>query len=114
MEATFDSDKRKLFSIVSHGSIFLSQLIFSAGVPFVLLFLSDDPVVKENAKEALNFHFNMWLYSVLLIIPAALLIGLPLVALLGLVQVIMPVFAILSSVSDPDNAYRYPFIFRPL
>ncbi|MEM9150046.1 MAG: DUF4870 domain-containing protein [Cyanobacteria bacterium P01_F01_bin.3] len=114
MEATFDPDKRKLFSIISHGSIFFSQLLFSAGLPFALLFFSDDPVVKDNAREALNFHFNMWLYSVLLIIPAALLIGLPLVALLGLVQVIMPIFAILSSVSDPDKAYRYPFIFRPL
>lgn len=114
MEATFDSDKRKLFSIVSHGSIFLSQLVFSAGLPFLFLFLSDDPVVKENAKEALNFHFNMWFYSVLLIIPAWLIIGLPLVALLGLVQVLLPIFAILSCVSDPDNSYRYPFIFRPL
>ncbi len=114
METTFDSDKRKLFSIASHGSIFISQLVLSAGVPLALLFLSDDSVVKDNAKEALNFHFNMWLYSVLLIIPAALIIGLPLVALLGLVQIIMPVLAILSSVSDPDKAYRYPFIFRPL
>ncbi len=114
METTFDSDKRKLFSIASHGSIFLSQLVLSAGIPLAFLVLSDDSVVKENAKEALNFHFNMWLYSVLLIIPAALIIGLPLVALLGLVQIVMPVLAILSSVSDPDKAYRYPFIFRPL
>ena len=114
METTFDSDKRKILSIASHASIFFSQLIFSAGIPFGVLLLSDDPVTKENAREALNFHFNMWLYSVLLIIPAALIIGLPFVALLGLVQVIMPIFAILSCVSDPDNAYRYPFIFRPL
>ena len=114
MDASFDSDKRKILSIASHGSIFLSQLVLSAGVPFGILFLSDDPVVKENAREALNFHFNMWLYSILLIIPAALIIGLPLVALLGLVQIVMPIFAILSCVTAPDNAYRYPFIFRPL
>ncbi len=113
METTFDSDKRKLFSIASHGSIFVSQLIFSAGVPLAIMLLSEDPIAKDNAKEALNFHFNMWLYSILLIIPSILLLGLPL-ALLGLVQVIMPALAILSSVSDPDNAYRYPFIFRPL
>ena len=114
METTFDSDKRKILSVASHASIFLSQLVLSAGIPFAILLLSDDPVTKENAKEALNFHFNMWLYSVLLIIPAALIIGLPLVALLGLVQVIMPIFAILSSVTAPDSAFRYPFIFRPL
>ena len=114
MDASFDSDKRKILSIASHGSIFLSQLVLSAGIPFGILLLSDDPVTKENAKEALNFHFNMWLYSILLIVPAALIIGLPLVALLGLVQVVMPIFAILSCVTAPDNAYRYPFIFRPL
>lgn len=114
METTFDSDKRKLLSVASHASIFLSQLVLSAGVPLAVLVLSEDSVTKENAKEALNFHFNMWLYSVLLIIPAWLIIGLPLVALLGLVQLIMPIFAILSSVTSPDSAFRYPFIFRPL
>ena len=114
MDTTFDSDKRKILSVASHASIFLSQLVLSAGIPFAIMLLSDDPVTKENAKEALNFHFIMWLYSVLLIIPAALIIGLPLVALLGLVQLIMPLFAILSSVTAPDSAFRYPFIFRPL
>ncbi|MGB3292694.1 MAG: DUF4870 domain-containing protein, partial [Phormidesmis sp.] len=110
METTFDSDKRKLLSAASHGSIFLSQLVLSAGVPLGIMLLSNDPVSKENAKEALNFHFNMWFYSVLLIIPAWLIIGLPFVALLGLVQLIMPIFAILSSVTSPDTAFRYPFI----
>ncbi|MGB7086804.1 MAG: DUF4870 domain-containing protein [Phormidesmis sp.] len=114
METSFDSDKRKILSIVSHGSIFVSQLVLSAGIPLAIMVFSEDPVAKENAKEALYFHFNMWLYSILLIIPAALIIGLPLVALLGLVQIIMPIFAILSSVSAPDTAFRYPFIFRPL
>ncbi|WP_121970257.1 DUF4870 domain-containing protein [Leptolyngbya sp. BC1307] len=114
METTFDSDKRKLLSVASHASIFLSQLVLSAGVPLAVMVLSEDSVTKENAKEALNFHFNMWLYSVLLIIPAWLIIGLPLVALLGLVQIILPIFAILSSVTSPDGTFRYPFIFRPL
>ena len=114
METTFDSDKRKLLSVVSHGSIFLSQTILFAGIPFAILFLSDDPVVKENAREALNFHFSTWLYSVLLIIPAWLIIGLPLVGLLLLFQTILPIFAIFSSVTAPDDAFRYPLIFRPL
>lgn len=114
METSFDSDKRKILSVVSHASIFLSQLVLSAGVPLAIMLLSDDPVSKENAREALNFHFNMWFYSVLLIIPAWLLIGLPFVALLGLIQVVMPIFAIMSSVTAPDTPFRYPFIFRPL
>ena len=36
MDAAFDSDKRKVLSALSHGSIFLSQLLFSAGIPGAL------------------------------------------------------------------------------
>jgi hypothetical protein len=61
---TFDRDKRKLLSAVSHGSIFLSQLLLSAGIPLALWVISDDPVVKDNAREVLNFHLNVWVYSI--------------------------------------------------
>ncbi|MEM9904125.1 MAG: DUF4870 domain-containing protein [Cyanobacteria bacterium P01_D01_bin.44] len=113
-QTTFDQDKRKIFSAVSHGSIFLSQLIFSAGVPFVIWLISDDPVVKDNAKEALNFHLNIWVYSIIFGILAWVLIGLPLLVLLGIVQLVMPVVAILAAFRDPNGVYRYPFILRVL
>jgi len=61
----YDTDKRKLLSALSHGSIFFSAAVISVGVPIAVLFVSDDPIVKENAKEA-NFHFNVWLYGVII------------------------------------------------
>jgi uncharacterized Tic20 family protein len=61
----YDVDKRKILSALSHGSIFFSLLGVSIGIPIAVLFVSDDPVVKENAKEALNFHFNVWLYGII-------------------------------------------------
>ena len=66
MQDMYDSDKRKLLSTLSHGSIFFSTAIVSIGIPVAVLFVSDDPVVKENAKEAINFHLNVWLYGAIL------------------------------------------------
>jgi uncharacterized protein len=118
MQTTYDADKRKLLSSLCHGSIFFSALIVGAGLPLALLLISDDPVVKENAKEALNFHLNVWVWGGIAAVGAALwwtLVLLPL-ALLGgvvvLVSWILPVFAILHCLSQTDTPHRYPFIFR--
>lgn len=112
MQTSFDSDKRKLLSSLSHGSIFLSSLIVSVGIPFVIMLISDDPVVKENAREAINFHFNVWLYGIVFGLLCFVLIGFPLLAILFVVHWLMPVLAILTSLRNPEQAYRYPFIFR--
>jgi hypothetical protein len=112
MYSTYDSDKRKLLSSLCHGSIFLSSLVASVGIPIAILIISDDPVVKENAKEAINFHFNVWLYGVIFAFLCLLLIGYPLLGLLFIVHWTMPVFAILGCLNNPDQSYRYPFIFR--
>jgi uncharacterized protein len=116
MDGTFDSDKRKLLSALAHGSIFLSSLVISVGVPIAIMLVSDDPVVKANAKEAINFHFNVWLFGA---IAAALcwtviffLIGAPLGVLVFLLSWIMPILAILKCFASPNESYRYPFIFR--
>ena len=112
MDAAFDSDKRKLLSALSHGSIFLSQLLFSAGIPAALWIISDDPVVKESSKEALNFHINIWIYSFIIGILCWLLIGWLFVVPLLIFQWVMPVLAIASSFRDTESAFRYPFILR--
>lgn len=114
MQSSYDSDKRKLLSAISHGSIFLSAAVLSAIVPLVIWIVSDDPVVKDNSKEALNFHFNVWLYGIIFGLLTWVLIGWPLLAILFLVQIILPILAILQSLRQPDSVYRYPFIFRLL
>jgi uncharacterized protein len=120
MQSTYDPDKRKLLSALSHGSIFFSVLFLSAGVPLGVLFISDDPVTKDNAKEALNFHLNMWFWGILggvgaffwwtvVLLPLALFGGLAFLA-----SLILPIMAILHSFNQPDTSYRYPFILRVL
>lgn len=108
----YDTDKRKLLSALCHGSIFFSALLVSIGIPIAILFVTDDPVVKENAKEALNFHLNLWLYGAIFGVLTIVLIGFLLLGILGIVNLVVPILAILQVLSNPDQTYRYPFIFR--
>jgi hypothetical protein len=108
----FDSDKRKLLSILCHGAIFFSATIVTIGIPIAILLVSDDPVVKDNAKESLNFHINLYIYGAIAGILIWVLIGFPLLFLLGIISWVMPILAIIKIFADPDQPYRYPFIFR--
>jgi uncharacterized Tic20 family protein len=108
----YDSDKRKLLSVLSHGAIFLSATVLSVGLPIAILFLSEDPVVKGNARESINFHLNIYLYGVIFGILTVILIGAPLLFLLLAAMWILPIMAIVKVLSDPTLIYRYPFIFR--
>ena len=111
----YDSDKRKLLSLLCHGAIFLSTLGLSIGVPIAVLLVSDDPVVKDNAKEAINFHFNVWLYGIIILVLTVVTFGLAgfILAPIGyLLHWGLTIFAIIHILSDPNQPYRYPFIFR--
>ncbi|HAT12255.1 MAG TPA: DUF4870 domain-containing protein [Microcoleaceae bacterium UBA11344] len=107
----YDSDKRKLLSLLCHGAIFLSTLGLSIAVPIGILFISDDPVVKDNAKEAINFHLNVWLYAIILVPLSFVTFGLA-----GLIGFVLhwglTIMAILHILQNPNEPYRYPFIFR--
>jgi len=110
-------DKRKLLSILSHASIFLSSTFISVGIPLTIFFVSDDDLVKENAREALNFHFNVWLYGIIIGVLAFFtlgLLGFILGPILILFTVIMPILALVQIWGDSDQAFRYPLIWRLL
>lgn len=113
----YDPDKRKLLSALSHGSIFFSAAFVSIGIPIAVLFVSDDPVVKDNAKEAINFHFNVWLYEIIIGVLAFFtlgLLGLILGPIFFLVHWGLTILAIVQTLGNPDQPFRYPFIFRLL
>lgn len=122
MQQTFDSDKRKLLSALCHGAIFFSTALFSIGVPIVINIISDDPVVKNNAKESINFHLNVWFWATVIGVPMAILsfitFGLggilffPIVALGFAIHWGLTIIALLHCFASPDEPFRYPFIFR--
>ncbi|GAB4155846.1 MAG: hypothetical protein Fur0046_35780 [Cyanobacteria bacterium J069] len=112
MQSSDNSDKRKILSALCHGSIFINALVISIGIPIAILLVSDDPVVKDNAKEAINFHFNMWLWWLIVGALAVILVGYLLFPLLGVINLILPILAILACLRNPETRYHYPFIFR--
>ncbi|MER3491378.1 MAG: DUF4870 domain-containing protein [Mastigocladus sp. ERB_26_2] len=107
-----DLAQRKLLSALSHGAIFFSSLIVSIGIPIAILFISNDPIVKENAKESLNFHINLYIYGIIFGLLSIILIGVSFLIGLWIVSLIMPIIAIVRVLSEPNISYRYPLIFR--
>ncbi|MFB2979452.1 DUF4870 domain-containing protein [Microseira sp. BLCC-F43] len=105
-------EQRKLLSTLCHGSIFFSSTFVSVIIPLVILSVTNDSVVKQNAKEAVNFYINLYIYATIFFFLIFVLIGFPLLIMLGVVSLIMPIIAILQVLSEPDQPYRYPLIFR--
>lgn len=107
-----DIARRKLLSALSHGAIFFSSTLVSIAVPIVILMISSDLIVQANARESLNFHINTYLYAALFGVLTFVLIGFPLLVLLGIATFVLPLMAIVKVLSSPNQAYRYPFLLR--
>ena len=107
-----DLNQGKLLSALCHGAIFFSSMLLSVGIPLVILFTTEDAVVKANARESINFHINLYIYAIIFGLLSVVLIGIPLLIGLGIVSFILPIMALIKILDDPSQPYRYPFIFR--
>lgn len=112
------TNRQRLLSALCHGSIFFSATIVSIGVPIAILLVGDDWVVKDNAREALNFHINLYIYAALGALLFLTVIGIPfafiLWSILFVVSWLLPILAIVKVIDNPGQPYRYPFILRLL
>jgi hypothetical protein len=99
----------KIWTILCHLSFFV-------GLPFLLPLVvylamkNDSAYVAENAREALNFHISVLIYSICCIPLTFVIIGIPLLILMGIGSLIMAVIAAVKS-SD-GRCYRYPLTLR--
>lgn len=98
-----------IWSMLSH----LSALL---GVGFVLplvVYLAmskESEYVATNAREALNFHISVLIYSLCCIPLVFILIGIPLLIVLGLGSLVL---AIIATIKAADGlSYRYPLTLR--
>ncbi|MEO5913460.1 MAG: DUF4870 domain-containing protein [Luteolibacter sp.] len=67
-------------------------------------------MTAEHAKEALNFHLSVYLYGIISFFLCFILIGIPMLIILGLASV---VFAIVACIKASDGLfYRYPLTIR--
>lgn len=105
-------EQRKILSAICHGAIFFSSTLVSIGIPIAILLTNEDPIVKENATESLNFHINLYIYFFISALLVVVFIGFPLLILLAIISFVMPIIAIGKVLNYPNKSYRYPFIFR--
>ena len=126
--------QRKYLSILCHGSHLLSFaivglnyavfLFLSFGLPILILLLIKDDIVRQNAKEAINFQINLCLFSLFSLILIVVLQSLSLI-LLGftlfavfilsllfgflilLISLFFPIIVIVNVIKNPSQVYRY-------
>lgn len=99
----------KIWTVLSHLSFFL-------GVPFLLplvvylVMRQESEYVAENAREALNFHISVLIYSICCIPLLFILIGYPLLVVLVISSLILAVKAAVKA--SNGLCYRYPLTLR--
>ena len=99
----------KIWSMLSH----LSALL---GVGFVLplvVYLAmrkESEYVAANAREALNFHITVLIYALCCIPLVFILIGIPLLIVLGLGGLVLAIIAAIKA--SNGLCYRYPLTLR--
>jgi uncharacterized Tic20 family protein len=106
---TGPSGNDKIWSMLSHLSI-----LFGVGIilPLVvyLAMRKESDYVARNAREALNFHISVYLYSLCCVPLLFIIIGLPILFLIGLGSIVL---AIIAAVKAADgSSYHYPFTLR--
>ncbi|MDJ0690706.1 MAG: DUF4870 domain-containing protein [Xenococcaceae cyanobacterium MO_188.B32] len=106
---------RKWISAFAHASVFISTLILSIGIPLFIYLDSEDLIVKENTKEAINFHLNLWLYGAAIAFISFLtfgIVGLVLFPIWFLYHWGLSIWAVIYCVKNPERVFHYPLIFR--
>ena len=99
----------KIWSMLSH----LSALL---GVGFVLplvVYLAmrqESEYVAANAREALNFHISVLIYTLCCVPLVFIVVGIPLLIVLGLGSLVLAIIATIKA-SD-GGCYRYPLTLR--
>ena len=103
------SSNDKLFAIACHLCVFVG-FVFVLPLIVYLVKREESEWVTAHAREALNFHLSLLLYSICAIPLCFLLIGFLVLAGLGVITL---VFAIVATIKAADRGfYRYPLTIR--
>jgi tetratricopeptide (TPR) repeat protein len=101
---------RPILSVLCHGSLLLASGLLPLVIPIVILIVSQDTVVRDNAKESLSFFITMFVWAIAFAILCLIKIGFVLLILLWIFSVVMPIIAIVQCIQNPNEPVRYPFI----
>ena len=115
-----DEQYNRNLAALAHWSFPIGFVVPFASIVIPLVLFNTtgktDPYVKANAKEAINLFLYGFIMSILFLILCIVLIGFPLLMLLGLYLIIFPIIAAVQTmdVNSGSKVYEYPCIFRLL
>ena len=99
----------KIWSMLSHLSALIGVGIILPLVVYLAM-RHESEYLAQNAKEALNFHISIYIYALCCIPLAFIIIGIPMLVLLGVFSLVL---AIVATVKASDGGcYRYPLNLR--
>jgi len=99
----------KIWGMLSHLSALLG-VGFLLPLVIYLAMRKESEYVATNAREALNFHISVLIYTICCIPLVFILIGIPLLIVLGLGSFVL---AIIATIKAADGlCYRYPLTLR--
>ncbi len=99
----------KIWSMLSHLSALFGLGIILPLVVYLAMRQESD-YAANNAREALNFHISVYLYMFCCIPLCFILIGIPLMIIVGLGSLILAIVAAVQA--SKGDCYRYPLTLR--
>ena len=103
---------RQLLSALCHGAGLASSMVVTLIIPIAVLCISEDSVIKANAKEAINFSINLYIWALLIVALCFVLVGFILIPVAAIVAFVLPLIGLIKVLGNPDSVYRYPFVYR--
>ena len=99
----------KIWSMLSHLSSFFGVGLILPLVVYLAM-RGESEYVACNAREALNFHISLLIYGLCCIPLLFILVGIPLLILIGLAGL---AFAVIAAVKASEGrCYHYPLTLR--
>ena len=103
------SSSDRLFALACHLCVFVG-FVFVLPLIVYLVKREESEWVTAHAREALNFHLSMLLYSVCAIPLCFILIGFLVLGVLGLITAVLAIVAAIKAAEG--GFYRYPLTIR--
>lgn len=94
------TSEQKILCVITHLGVCVGIPIVA---PLIVLLVSTDPFVKQQAKEALGFHIFL---AIVAAIATILIIGIIFLPLIWLISVIFGIIALVKVLDGND--YSYP------
>jgi hypothetical protein len=97
------NSEQKILGLISHLGIFLG---FPVLAPLLIFLLSNDNIIKNQAKEALVFQIGLIIAGAVGSLLVLVLIGIPILIIIGIIGILFPIVAAVKFYQD--GYYSYP------